>query len=153
MARGRKPAPPSLQEKQFQDAYDKWEASNYTDKRSWDIMFIRVNEACRAIASTFCVGIYNPMFEERVMDATLYFMNRIKKEHIRPAKLSSWCYLGVKGHLYGAKQVREDRELSFDALKENGFDIAVDIDYSNGYIVENKSWKTNKQLNQFQEEE
>lgn len=132
--RGRKAAPPSEQELEFQDAFNKWEASGYSDKKSWDIMFYRVLEACKAIASTFCVGIYNPRFEERVMDAAIYFMNRIKEEHVHPNKLSSWCYLGVKGYIWGLKQQREDRELSFEALNENGFDIPIEIDFSNSNV-------------------
>ena len=129
MRRGRKAASPSLQEEQFQNAYSKWEASGYLDGDAWNIMFYRVHEVCNAIASKMCMGIYNHMFEDRVMDATIYFMNRIYKEHIHPNKLSSWCYLGVKGYIYGAKQQREDKELSYESFysQEDGMDVAVDI--------------------------
>lgn len=116
---GRNITPPSLQEQQFQEAFEAWQASDYTDKASWDKMFYRVNECCLAIAKGFCKDIYNPKLEERALDATIYYMERIKRDHIRPKKLSSWCYLGVKGYIQGIKQQREDQELSLEAVSSN----------------------------------
>lgn len=131
--RGRKCNPPSLQEQQFQEAFKRWEESDYTDLEAWHIMFHRVYECCFAIAQKMCMGVYNPKLLDRTMDAAIYYMNRIKNEHIHPRKLSSWCYLGTKGNIWGVKQQREDKEASYDEFVENGYTGSTDI---LGYVTD-----------------
>ena len=41
-------------------------------------------------------------------------MDYFKRKHVRPIKLGTFVYLGVKGWIYGEKQQREDKELSFE---------------------------------------
>lgn len=118
MARGRTPLPLSEQEQAFQDAYQRWEDSNYTDKQAWDIMWFRVRECCHSIAKKLCTGVYNPHLEDRADEAVCYYMNRIKRDKIRPRKLSSWCYLGTKGMLYKRKYQYEDAEMSFESYEK-----------------------------------
>lgn len=105
---------PAEQEDMFQRAFDSWEASAYTDKESWDEMFFRVIEACTAIGKKLCTGINNPLLEERCMDAAIYYMGRIKKDHIRPKKLSSFCYYYTLGQIRGKDKQMVDREISWD---------------------------------------
>jgi len=112
--RGRPKMPPSFQEQMFQEAYGKWEASNYTDKQSWDAMFYRVHECCNAIGSKMLKGLYTSTFEDRVMDATIYIMKGIKEKHTHPSKLSSWCYWPTFNALQGKKAIKEDTELNLE---------------------------------------
>lgn len=112
--RGRPALPPSEQELEFQNAWEDWEKSNYTDKKAWDRMWIRVREACLANAKKMCKGINNPELEFRAEGATVYYMDYFKRKHVRPIKLGTFVYLGVKGWIYGIKQQREDAELCYE---------------------------------------
>ena len=112
--RGRPALPPSEQELEFQNAWDDWEKSNYTDKKAWDRMWLRVREACLANAKKMCRGINNPKLEFRAEGASIYYMDYFKRTHVRPVKLGTFVYLGTKGWIYGNKQQQEDAELSFE---------------------------------------
>lgn len=122
MARGRPKLPPSEQELAFQEAFKKWEDSNYQDKEAWDIMFFRVIEVCLAIGKKIIKGVNCPQLEDRCMDAAIYFMERIKRDKIHPNKLVNWCYLGVKGFIYKPIYQREDREISLEGYLETHAD-------------------------------
>lgn len=104
---------PKEQESIFQSALKDWIQSN--SKPSWDIMFLRVYECCKAIALTKAPG--KPFLEDRAMDATITIMDRIRRG-ARPSLLSSYCYWPLIGAIQGEKAKREDRELSYDAYDD-----------------------------------
>ena len=93
-------------EKAFQDALSLWIKTN--DKKQWDIMFNRVYEACLNIGKTKCYNIVVRDLDDKVMEATLDVMSKIK-EGVRPKKLSSFCYLYTIGKIWSKKEIRWDR--------------------------------------------
>lgn len=111
---------PKEQEDEFQRLYDIWinTQDRKEQKKAFDLMFIRILEVCKAIGKKINTAPNNPFLEERCLDAAIYFANRIKTTKIRPNKLSSWCYLGVKGFLYRPLYIREDREESYEEIFE-----------------------------------
>lgn len=106
---GRKSLPVSVQEQQFQDAFERWEGSGKVDKGAWDEMWLRVIECCRALALKIAPG--KPLVEERSLDGAILVMDRIVRLQTHPRKLSSYCYWPVREALQGPKVVREDMEL------------------------------------------
>lgn len=100
-------------EAEFQEALSRWRSNNY-DQDAWNTIYYRVWDVCHNIAAKMLKGVrMDPSkFDDRVMDSTLYTLERIKKG-TDPAKLSSYCYLVVKGRLYGPKQQFEDRHIQY----------------------------------------
>lgn len=113
------------QEREFQEAMSHW--IEYNDKKSWDLMFLRVYEACKALSKKMLkVSLDDMVFHDRLMDAVLTVMENIKNG-TRPNKLSSYCYFPCLGSFFGPKAVKEDAEYSYELSVENGYDQAVDI--------------------------
>lgn len=98
----------------FQQALNHW--INNGDKSSWDMMFLRVIEACKACALRIAPG--KPLILERAMDAAITIMKGIKERGSRPQKLSSFVYWPVRGSLQGRLAQQEDQELQYDPLYE-----------------------------------
>lgn len=103
---------PQVQEQMFQDAMREW--VDTSSKQSWDSMFTRVYEFCKAMALTKAPG--KPFLEDRAMDATITIMDRIRRG-ARPNRLSSYCYWPLIGAIQGDKAKREDRELSYESYE------------------------------------
>ena len=117
---------PDEQERRFQDAISKWDASEGKDKEAYNEIWMRVYEACKANASRICHGIYNDRFHDRLMDSVEVVIRYIIKEGKRPNKLITYCYLPTFGQFCGSKAIREDKQQYID---DDDFhkDIAVDI--------------------------
>lgn len=100
-------------EEEFQDALRLYRETE--DKQYWDIMYYRVYDCCHNIAAKKLIGVkLDPsVFEDRLMDATLYVMKRIK-EGLNPQKLSSYCYLCVIGRFFSKKAQFEDKIVAVD---------------------------------------
>lgn len=109
---------PKEQEELFQRAYDDWVSSGRSDLSAWNEIWSRVYEACKAIALKICNNCYVPCLEERVMDCTITLVERFERTGNRPRKLSSYCYLPMRGVLYNEKYQKQDRELSYEEYKE-----------------------------------
>lgn len=93
-------------ERNFQEALSLWVAAN--NKKDWDRMFFCVYKACLYMAKNKCYNIVVRDLDDKVMDATLDVMNKIR-EGVRPDKLSSFCYLYTIGKLWSKKEIRWDR--------------------------------------------
>lgn len=93
-------------ERNFQEALSLWVETS--DKKDWDRMFFCVHKACLYMAKNKCYNIVVRDLDDKVMDATLDVMNKIK-EGIKPDKLSSFCYLYTIGKLWSKKEIRWDR--------------------------------------------
>lgn len=122
--RGRKKRPVSEQEEEFQHylrLYRQEPKKEYADK-----LWLRVYEACKAKLSTYYKNIYNPNFEDRVMESTETVMRYIMNG-ADPLCLGKYVAWPVYGAAYGKKAVREDSELSYEESVENGYDVAVDL--------------------------
>lgn len=116
---------PKEQEREFQDVMNHW--VEYKDKKSWDLMFLRVYEACKALSKRILkVSLDDMVFHDRLMDAVLKVMGNIENG-VRPNKLSSYCYFPCLGSFCGPKAVKEDTEYSYELSVENGYDVAVDM--------------------------
>lgn len=124
------------QEEQFQSALKHYRL--YNDKRSYDIMFIRVYEACKANAKKLLkVSLDDMLFHDRLMRAVDICMTYITKEHYNkkrervppcdPIKLITFCYLPTLGAFFGPKAIKEDTELSYEVFVENGYDTPTNI--------------------------
>ena len=107
---------PAEQESLFQQHLLHWK--EYADKSSWDGMWLRVYECCKAIAKSKCNGINNQHLEERALDGATYVMDLISRGNY-PAKLSSVCYLQTMKFLYGNREKQADRELQLSVIQEN----------------------------------
>lgn len=79
------------------------------EKQYWDTMFYCVYKACLYEAKSKCYGIVVRDLNDKVVDATLDVMNKIKNDGERPKKLSSFCYLYTIGKLWSKKEIRWDR--------------------------------------------
>lgn len=108
-------ADPKVQEAEFQNALSKWK--QFHDKASWDKMFYRVYECCKALAKKRAYGIVIPELESKALDAATYCMDLIKRGKY-PEKLSSMCYLHVQKFLYSEKTKRAEREIQLSALQD-----------------------------------
>lgn len=95
----------------FQDAMSQWATTG--NKQYWDKMFFCVHKACLYMAKNKCYNIVVRDLEDKVMDATIEVMNKIK-EGIRPKKLSSFCYLYTIGRIWAKKEIRWDRSENVD---------------------------------------
>lgn len=98
---------PKEQEARFQEALDHWVHNG--DKKSWDEMWFRVIECCRALALKIAPGKQH--VEERALDAAATIMKGIKERGLRPEKLSSYCYWPCRGSIQGKAAQHEDQEL------------------------------------------
>lgn len=98
-------------ERNFQEALSLWVAAN--NKKDWDRMFFCVYKACLYMAKNKCYNIVVRDLDDKVMDATLDVMNKIR-EGVRPDKLSSFCYLYTIGKLWSKKEIRWDRADDID---------------------------------------
>lgn len=100
----------SIEERQaeFDAAYKDWLDTG--SKKSWDIAFMRVIDACTNIAKRLMKGKpYNPMTEERAMDAAIIIMDRLKRLKYYPVTLSSYCYLPTYKELFDRKSIEYDK--------------------------------------------
>lgn len=115
-------------EKRFQDAYSRWEASGKVSKKDWDVMWWCVDLACNNIAKKMLVGItVDPEeFEDRVMQSVCYVMGFIKERSVHPDRLSSYCYLRVKKFLQSPQNQFYD---SLQALPEYETTNIREVDY------------------------
>jgi len=100
----------TIEERQaeFDAAYKKYLDTG--SKEAWDTAFIRVVDACQNIAKRLMQGKpYNPMTEERAMDAAIIIMDRLKRLRYYPVTLSSYCYLPTYKELFDIKAQRYDK--------------------------------------------
>lgn len=119
-------------ERNFQEALSLWEATN--DKKQWDTMFYCVYKACLYMAKSKCYGIIVRDLHDKVMDATLDVMNKIKNDGVRPEKLSSFCYLYTIGKLWSKKEIRWDRAPDI-SLFLNSASYNMDINDNNEVVT------------------
>ena len=100
-------------EREFSEALTRWRSNNL-DKEAWDTIYYRVWDACHNISAKMLRGVRTDpeKFDDRVLDSTLYVLERILKG-TNPQKLSSYCYLVCKGRLFGPKQQFEDRRVQY----------------------------------------
>lgn len=89
------------------------------EKQYWDTMFYCVHKACLYMAKSKCYGIVVRDLNDKVMDATLDVMNKIKNDGVRPEKLSSFCYLYTIGKLWSKKEIRWDRAPDISLVLNN----------------------------------
>lgn len=119
-------------ERAFQDAMSQWVTTR--NKQYWDQMFFCVHKACLYMAKNKCYNIVVRDLEDKVMDATLDVMNKIKNDGVRPDKLSSFCYLYTIGRLWGKKEQRWDRSENVDYYL-NVSKYSYDFDENNELIT------------------
>lgn len=119
-------------EKAFQDALSLWVKTN--DKKQWDKMFFCVQKACLYMAKNKCHNIVVRDLDDKVMDATLDVMSKIK-EGVRPKKLSSFCYLYTIGRLWSKKEIRWDRADNVDYYL-NVSKYSYDFDENDELVVD-----------------
>ena len=103
----------SQNEKDFQNAWEEWDNNN--SKAAWDRMWFCVFYTCMNIAKNIytkrCVIVDNEVLLDRVTDGTTYVMKFIKRG-VRPAKLSSYCFLRVRRFIDDPKQVWYDTNIT-----------------------------------------
>lgn len=87
------------------------------NKKSWDRMWLLVNDCCSNLAKSKLKGIICPEFEGKVMDATIKCMEKIQKGE-NPKKLSSFCYFPVIGVIWDRKLQKEERTISWEGWQE-----------------------------------
>lgn len=107
MLRQLSPKDPKEQEQMFQQAMAHW--SEFHDQESYNEMWARVQEACKALALKIAPG--KPHIIERSLDAAIVVMQGIVERGLRPRKLSSYCYWPCRGQLQGKLAQQEDGEL------------------------------------------
>ena len=120
-------------EQVFQVAYTSWE--NTHSKCSWDVMWMCVNKACLYIAKSKCYGLRVRDLEDKVTDAVIAVMNKIKSG-THPKKLSSFCYLYTIGQLWSKKEQRWDQAVDFDSVVNNK---AFSVEDNNIFIYEGET--------------
>lgn len=100
----------------FQECLKEYDSN--PNKKTWDALWPFVQDACMNMAKSKCWGIKVLNLEDKVMDATIKIMQKIK-EGTRPEKLSSFCYLYVIGQLWNVKLQREEREEDLDSFLDD----------------------------------
>lgn len=105
---------PKEQELRFQQAMAHW--SEFHDQESYNEMWFRVQEACKALALKIAPG--KPRILERSLDAAIVVMQGIVERGLRPRKLSSYAYWPVRGQLQGKLAQQEDTEASYNEIYE-----------------------------------
>ena len=105
---------PKEQEARFQQAMAHW--SEFHDQESYNEMWARVQEACKALALKIAPG--KPRIIERSLDAAIVVMQGIVERGLRPRKLSSYCYWPTRGQLQGKLAQQEDTEASYNDIYE-----------------------------------
>ena len=119
-------------ERAFQEAMSQWVTTG--DKQYWDTMFFCIHKACLYMAKSKCYGIVARDLNDKVMDAVLDIMNRIKNDGVRPEKLSSFCYLYTIGKLWSKKEIRWDRAPD-TSLVLNNATYCMDINDENEVVT------------------
>lgn len=119
-------------ERAFQEALSLWVETQ--EKQYWDTMFYCVQKSCLYMAKNKCYGIVVRDLNDKVMDATLDVMNKIKNDGVRPEKLSSFCYLYTIGKLWSKKEIRWDRAPNVDYYL-NVSKYSYDFDENNELIT------------------
>lgn len=115
---------PKEQEVMFQSALTHWKINK--DKKSWDDMFMRAYECCKAIIKKRAYGIQIPELEGKALDAATYCMDLINRGNY-PAKLSSMCYLHCSKFMYSDKLKRSEREVQLSALQD--YQLGIEENY------------------------
>lgn len=87
------------------------------NKKSWDSMWMLVNDCCSNLAKSKLKGVICPDFDGKVMDATVKCMEKIMQGE-NPVKLSSFCYYPVIGVIWDRKLQKEERTISFEAWQD-----------------------------------
>lgn len=124
------------QEEVFQEALSHYRVFN--DKKSRDIIWMRVYEACKANAKKLLkVSLDDMVFHDRLMTAVDSCIGYILYEHpnkkgvmqppSNPRSLVTFCYLPTLAAFCGPKAIKEDAELSYEQSVENGYDIPTNI--------------------------
>ena len=132
------------QEARFQEAYDHWLI--YKDKESSDEIWLRVYEACKAMAKKkIQVSLSDDIFHDRLMKAVetvikyiLYDHNNRKRQTVpptRPRKLITFVAWPVIAAFQGPEARREDIEMSYEGLIEKS-ESDLDQTESNGSNIE-----------------
>lgn len=112
--------PISERNKEFLDAWAKW--SETKEKRYWDIMFIRVYDAClQAVKGHLkcCFSMDDDDLADKAVEATCRFMEKIKNnsvtlEGVSGSSLSAFVHYPVLEAVYGPTTRRADNEVSID---------------------------------------
>lgn len=97
----------------FYAAYTLWLVDS--NKKSWDTMWIEINNCLMSQAKIKAKGIVIPDMEGRMMDATIKAMDKIQKERPAIRNLTNWLYFFVIDGLYNRKLQRIDKEISYEA--------------------------------------
>lgn len=98
-------------EEQFQIELRKYRLNE--NKRSWEQMWLMVQDCCSNIAKSKLKGVICQDFDGKVLDATLKCMQKIKDGE-DPEKLSSFCYFPVIGVIWDRKLQKEERTISYE---------------------------------------
>lgn len=116
---------PKEQEQMFQSALEHWKENK--DKKSWDAMYMRAYECCKAIIKKRAYGINIPDLESKALDAASYVMDLINRGSY-PGKLSSMCYLHVSKFMYSEKIKRAEREVQLSVFQEGQLEEEREFD-------------------------
>lgn len=102
----------------FQRVQRKWKETG--DKESWEMMFILVQNCCRAIAKKKANGVGKtvPNLDEKILDATIMVMRDIKEKGREIEKLSSYCYMRVFATMYAKKTQNWEKLVSLEERYE-----------------------------------
>ena len=100
----------------FQECLSRYDLN--PTKQNWDALWPFVLDACMNMAKSKCYGVKVLNLDDKVLDATIKIMEKIK-DGIRPRKLSSYCYLYVIGQLWNIKLQRQEKEIDIDSFLDN----------------------------------
>lgn len=113
-----------LEEKDLKFQADQEEWHKTKSKSAWDAMFLAVYFAIETAMKKRLKGIYRSDIHDLITDATITVMSRYHRiPEYRVKSLASVAHWAVIGSLYGTKQQRIDRELSYEQLLETGVSI------------------------------
>ena len=105
-------------EKQFQEAYDKWDTDTM-----WYCVFRCNNNIIKSYYKKRKVFIEDDELLAIVTDATAYVMKFILEKGVRPDKLSSYNYLRCLRFITDPKKVWYDTHISQMPQYENGKEV------------------------------
>lgn len=113
------------QEIEFQEALKHWR--EFKDEKSWHTLFTKVYLACKAMAKKLLkVKLPDDVFHDRLQESVLTVIRYIVERDANPQKLINFCYWPVYSSFFGYRAIKEDKELSYDFMVEQGhWDIAV----------------------------
>lgn len=120
-------------EKLEADFQECWKNFNETkSKKYWDELFLRVQNACKAVLSKKLKGIFREDFDEVVLDATCTVMKQLKnrsdKKEVDIASLINYVFKPAYFTLYNPKRAFQD-----NIIKETDLNLYNSLgDLTNG---------------------